>query len=150
MDDLKRIEAKLDALLLHLGAGKGGPRPTAESTGAAAVADDADLDGQWGNPEIRKDPKNWQGPSYAGQRMSDCPPDYLRAVAGLFDWMAKKDDEAGAKGEVDSKGRPKTGDWKRKDAARARGWAKRNANKPVAAPKGAGDAWEGVDDDIAF
>ena len=57
MDDvmaaLVRIEKKLDA------------RPASAGKAEGAVADDFDLDGQYGDPEIRNDPsqKYWQGPA---------------------------------------------------------------------------------------
>lgn len=70
-------------------------------------------------------PKRWGGNDFTGSRFSDCPPELLDELAGLFDWMADKDDQAGAAGEVDAKGYRKDGKWKRLDAALARGWAQR-------------------------
>ena len=93
------------------------------------VATDDDLDGEWGNPEIRRDPPRWNGDSRVGQRMSDCPPAYLAELASFKEWAAAKDDESGA---VDSKGRPRSY-WARQDAARARGWM---ARAQAAAPRG--------------
>jgi hypothetical protein len=103
------------------------------SSGGGAIASDYDLDSDWGNPTVAKDPKRWVdggGDSFAGCKMSECPAEYLDAVANLYDWMADKDDEAGRKGETyfnkkQNKDVPKDGSFKRKDAARARGWAKR-------------------------
>jgi hypothetical protein len=97
---LARIEAKLDRILLA---------PTGEKPSK-------DMD-------VRKDPKGWDGMSYAGKPFSVCPPDYLEKLAGLYDWMADRDDEAGARGETDPKGYPRTGKWKRGDARLAREWA---------------------------
>jgi hypothetical protein len=88
---------------------------------AFEVATDDDLDGQYGNPEIRKDPPRWSGESYVGCRYSEAPPEYLETLAGFLMWKAGKDDE---KDERDSKGNPKS-KWSRLDAARARGWAQR-------------------------
>lgn len=84
-------------------------------------ASDADLDDQYGDPEIRKDPKRWTGPSFVGRKYSDTSPEYLDCVAEFKVWQAGKDDETNA---VDSKGRPKS-HWARKDAALAAGWARR-------------------------
>lgn len=97
---LARLEAKLDRILLA---------PTGEKPSK-------DMD-------VRKDPKGWDGMSYAGKPFSVCPPDYLEKLAGLYDWMADRDDEAGARGETDPRGYPRTGKWKRGDARLAREWA---------------------------
>jgi hypothetical protein len=110
----------LTAILLELrklnaGASAGGTGP------AAGVASDYELDGQYGNPEIKKDPPRWSGESFVGRTFSQTSADYLECVAGFKDWSAAKDDETGA---VDGKGRPKS-HWARKDASLARGWAKR-------------------------
>ena len=95
------------------------------STGASAsgpVANDRDLDSQYGNPEVRmKDPRDWSGPTMRGRKFSECPPDYLDMIADRFDYFASKADEAGEKLE---NGQPAS-KYKRVDAARARGWAKR-------------------------
>ena len=74
---------------------------------------------QWGDPEVRKDPKRWTGAPVAPAKMSQCPPDYLDAVAEFKAWQASKEAEKG-----DEEGAKKAG-YCRKDAARARGWAKR-------------------------
>lgn len=97
---LARIEGKLDRIL-------------SAPTGARPHND----------PAIRKDPKGWDGPSFEGRAMSECPPNYLEKLAGLYDWMADRDDEAGARGETNAKGYPKSGKWKREDAQLAREWA---------------------------
>lgn len=113
---LARIEGKLDRLL-------------SAPTGARPHND----------PAVRKDPKGWDGPSFEGRAMSECPPDYLEKLAGLFDWMAAKDDEAGAKGETNAKGYPKSGKWKREDAQLCREWAA-YARTKKAAPQQADDS----------
>jgi hypothetical protein len=73
---LARIEAKLDRLLAQ--------------TGPRRPADDE---------KIHKDPKNtdkttyWDGESFAGCKMSECPPEYLRALAkykGACVWAANE------------------------------------------------------------
>lgn len=89
---------------------------------ATAPAADSDLDGKYGNPEVRKDPPIWVkegGASYVGKPFAMCPPDYLDALASFFDWKAGKD---AAKGTEDG---DKYAGYARKDAGRARGWAKR-------------------------
>lgn len=89
----------------------------------AAVASDADLDGQYGDPEVKKDPPRWGGKPYGGRGLhySQTEPAFLEVLASFKDWSASKDDELGA---VDAKGRPKS-HWSRKDASLARGWAAR-------------------------
>src|SRR5258705_8538059 len=61
-----------------------------------AIADASDLDGTYGNPEVRSDPKDWTNAgkeSMKGKRYSQCSPDFLVMLAGLLDWQAGKADE---------------------------------------------------------
>ncbi len=129
LERLARIEAALSGL-------SAGPRPAtrgAEGPAPGTTADDADLDSKWGNPAVRYDPKRWVGPSFKGSFFSECPPDYLHELAGFLEWQADKDDQ---------KGEERFAAFKRRDAARARGWAARNARKeaPLFAPPGGWDA----------
>jgi hypothetical protein len=125
-----RMQAAPAAVTAHaVGVPGGGQGPV-----EGAIADDRDLDSQYGNPEIKKDPPRWTGQSYAGCRFSDASPEYLETLAGFLDWKARKDDESNA---VDTKGNPKS-KWARLDAARARGWRKRALESKTtkrAAPK---------------
>lgn len=112
--ELQTINAKLDRLL----AGK-----TAAKSRAGEVADDADLDSQWGDPGIRYGlkVKYWaeQPDPFIGRRYSECSPEYLDATAKYLDacaYMARKD------------GEDKKAGYKERDAARARGWAQRKRN----------------------
>lgn len=141
LDHLMRIEAKLDALMAHLGAtgrpaaSSNGARPPSGSTGE--VAPDHDLDGEHGNPAIRKDPHKWDAErdgSFIGCTYSECPPEYLDMVASTNDWRADQDDAKGAAGEKNPKGYPKSGRFARMDAARARGWAARKRREGGGAP----------------
>jgi hypothetical protein len=96
---------------------------SATSTAGGAVATDRELDSEHGDPSVRKDPKRWNvdvNGSYAGCNFSECPPEYLEVLADLFDWMGDKDDEDGKM----YKGKPSSL-YKRLDAKRARGWARR-------------------------
>lgn len=86
-----------------------------------AVASDRDLDGRYGDPELRLTPRDWTGPNYKGRRFSQCPPELLDMVADTLEWAAGKSEE---KGEMTEKGKP-VAQYKRADAARARGWAAR-------------------------
>lgn len=98
--------------------------PVTDAGGAGvegAIADDADLDSEYGNPTIKFDPREryWAGPSFVGYHFSETAPDYLDATAKYLDacaFMAAK--------EPDEKNQ-KSARYKRKDAARARGWAAR-------------------------
>ncbi len=110
---LNRVEArlaKLEAVLPAFTTGGGG----------AGAADDADLDGQYGNPVVRKDPPRWKGESYAGQTYSVCPAAYLESLAGFLDWAADKDEQ-----KLDDPQAQKYAKYKRIDARRARGWIAR-------------------------
>lgn len=116
-----RVEA-LEQRVAVLQAARGAT-PAAAPAPASAPGDDivADLDGEYGDPEVRRDPPRWKGESMVGKRFSECSPEYLGELAGFKRWCAQRDDEAQA---VDAKGRPKSY-WARLDAARAAGWAQR-------------------------
>lgn len=102
------------------------PRQAAiKPASSGEVATDRELDGQWGNPEIRFDPRDWKGDSYKKQHFADAPSDYLLMLAEAFESMAATEQDEKKKG------------YKRKDAKLARGWAKRNEAKGGAA--GGGD-----------
>lgn len=119
---------------------------SAAPAGATPPADDADLDSQYGDPTVRKDPPRWTGPSYVGAKFSDCPPDYLEMLAGLLDWQAGKSDE---KNEMANNGKPRSG-YLRRDAARARGWARRNAAKTTSKPKAKPATMNDPDEEVPF
>lgn len=114
--------------------------------GGGEAAPDSDLDGQWGDPTIRKDPPRWQGQSYAGMPYSEAPADYLEVLAGFLDWAAGKAEE---KNELTSNGKPRA-DYLRKDAARARGWALRAAKKGGGWRPPAPKVDPMTDDDVPF
>ena len=71
-------------------------------------------------------PRDWTGPTYIGRRYSDCPAPLLDLLAKLCDYSAQKADE---KGEITKTGQP-VGPYRRRDAARARGWAARLRSRP--------------------
>lgn len=79
-----------------------------------------DIDGKYGNPTVRRDPPKWTGESYKDHPYSECPPDYLRQLAGFLTWQADKDEQ-----KVDDEKAVKYAGYKRTDAARARAWADR-------------------------
>lgn len=113
---LKSIDASLKQLVsFALG------RQAAARQAAPAIASDSDLDGKYGNPLLKFKPRDWTGPSYKDRRFSECPAALLDLVAETLDYFAR---EAEKKDERTAKGKP-VADYKRQDAARARGWAKR-------------------------
>lgn len=147
------IEHKIDKLLALL---RGGASAQHGAGGAAPnIAPDADLDGQYGDPKIGKDPPERYWPSresFVGARFSDAPPEYLDAVAKWNDaraFMSQRDLDSGRDVEKNQK----TLRYATSDAARARGWAKRLRERVVAAPaiNPADVDYVGVgDDDIPF
>lgn len=140
---------KLLAQAIVAGGVSGGGAPaSAGSNGASGsvsqgrrVATDAELDGGYGDKEIRKDPKRWAGASYVGARYSQCPSDYLCVLADFLDWKAAKEAEK-PEPKKHANGTPYF-EYDRKDAALCRGWAARNRGKelpPPAAASGNGEA----------
>lgn len=119
------------------------------------IAPDEQLDGKWGDPKVRMVPKQWTGADYKGRRMSECPSDLLVMYADTLEYFATVNER---EGNVDAKGEPKA-KFDRLDAAKARGWARRNRHKP-AEPSRAVDTWDDAaalphmeppnDDDIPF
>lgn len=139
---LKSIDASLKALVARQGA-----LQTA-SGAAGAVASDRDLDGPYGNPEIKaRDPRDWTGEPMMGKKFSECPPEYLDLLAERYDYFAEKN----ASGTEDEQ---KKARYQRLDAARARGWASRIragkvAQKSAAAAPGFVDP-DADDDSVPF
>lgn len=130
------------------------------------IAPDSDLDGQYGDPIVKAaDPRDWTGPTQKGKRFSECSSEYLELVASRLDYFA---DQAEKENKLTSTGKP-VAPFNRREAARARGWAKRvrEGRVPVAvavaetwgthppadpATMDAGNPWasETTDDDIPF
>lgn len=114
-----------------------------------AIAEPRDLDGQYGNPEVRFLPRDWTGPSFKGQRYSECPPEFLDMLASSLDYFAGKDE---AEGATTAKGKP-SAPFRRADAARARGWAQRirgGWKQSAGAANGATHAWAAGAEDGDF
>lgn len=103
----------------------------------ASVADDRDLDSQYGNPEVKFNPRDWTGPSFKGARMSECDPTFLLMLADTFDYFADKAEE----NDERTSGGKAVAPYKRKDAARARGWAKRIQDGKVPATVATDSNW---------
>jgi len=106
------------------------------------IATDRDLDGKYGNPIVRFMPRDWTGPSFKGRPLSECPAELLDLLAETFDYFAGQSEQ---NDERTDKGKP-VADYKRADAARCRGWAKRIRDGRV--PVGAAatpDDWKADD-----
>lgn len=112
---LRSIDASLKTLVAVL-------RP--KNPDAAA---EADLDGPYGDPLVRFDPRDWHGDSCKGVKFSACPSDFLDLLAKSYDYFATKNEKDN---KLDTKGRPQHV-WDRKSAALARGWAERNRDKSI-------------------
>lgn len=155
IDTLKSINAGIQLLVEHFGCLS--PRNIQSSSRQAydvpQIATDRDLDSKYGDPEVRYDPRDWTGDSFVGTPLSQCSPAYLDAFAESCDSYADWADETG---KLTSGGKP-AGPYRRKDASRARGWAKRlrgGWKPPVeeesAFPSDQVNPEPPVDDDIPF
>ena len=130
---LRSIDASLKALVARQAPA------TATPAAGAGVASDRDLDGPYGDPEIKaKAPRDWTGPEMKGRKFSECPAEYLDLLAERLDYFAEKN----AAGTEDEQ---KKARYQRLDAARARGWASRIRAGKVAAPKAGAPAWSDPD-----
>ena len=99
-------------------------------TGGVPPAPDADLDSKWGDPVLKFIPRDWTGSQeFKGLPFSQCPPELLDQTAEVFEYFARK---AAESNELTASGKP-VADFKRLDAARAKGWAarKRSGWKPA-------------------
>jgi hypothetical protein len=86
-----------------------------------AAIEPADIDSQYGDPEVRKDPtpKYWTGESCVGKKLSQCPADYLDAFAKYKDACAFMSEKEATPDKLKYAG------YDRRDAKRARAWADR-------------------------
>jgi hypothetical protein len=81
-DHLRSIDASMSELVRQKRAAA--PKP---------VASDRDLDGKYGNPVLKFNPRDWNGAPFKNRRFSECPPDLLDLVANTFDWFAEQADQ---------------------------------------------------------
>jgi hypothetical protein len=123
---LREIRDGINQLVAQAGGSLKGGSPS------GAIASDADLQGQHGDPQIRMRVKDWSGPDMKGKRASQCPPEFLDLYADLLDWAAGKE-------EADSE-KKRFAPLTRKDAARCRAYARRKRDNPgpLEASPGAG------------
>lgn len=114
----------------------------ARAAAPKSIASDRDLDGKYGDPVLRFSVRDWTGPSFKGRKFSECPADLLDLIAESLDYFARKAEETN---ELTNGGKP-VAEFRRADAGRARGWAKRiRDGKHVPAALPATSAW--ADDD---
>ncbi len=95
------------------------------------VASARDLDGKFGDPLLKFMPRDWVGVDYKGCHYSECPADLLDMLAETLDYFASQSE---AKNELTASGKP-VAPYRRQDAARARGWAKRKREGWVGSPR---------------
>ena len=130
------LDEKIDEILSMVRAMRASTPARATIT-TGTVADDTDLDSQWGDEELKYQlsDKWWKGGGdYAGQCMSQCPADYLDAVAKANDAQAFEKNKTGDPDEIKKAG------YKARTAARARGWAARVRAGKV--PAKSAQAWD--------
>ena len=94
---------------------------------AKQPADASEMAGERGDPEVRRDPKDWVGSSMIGRKYSQCPADFLALLASFFDWRAGKEEQENKMwvSKDGTKSKPMA-EFTRRDARIARGWAERN------------------------
>ena len=115
---LRSIDASLKELVAI---SKARRAPAQTAARGPEVASDKDLDDpKWGNPVVKFVPRDWSGEDFKGSRFSETSAEFLEVLAETFDYFAQKAEE---KNELYN-GKP-VAPYKRKDAARARGWAQR-------------------------
>lgn len=112
-DDLRRaferiaeLEATVTSLRVQMAA-------LERATGL--FADEKDLLGRLGNPEVKFSPRAWQGDNCVGRKFSECPPEFLDMLAEALAWSAANP----------KPGKERYAKYNATDAARARGWARR-------------------------
>ncbi len=143
-EQLRVLRAMADGMLRGMGgvapAANGGSAPAPTSSGGGTVAPDSDLDGQYGDPQIKFSPRKWAGANYVGSTYSQTEPDFLDVVAEALEWSANNPKPA----------KLKYADYDRRDAARARGWAARlrasGVTAPAPAPAAPAAEWSPPDD----
>lgn len=145
---LNGIAQSLRHIEMLLAKGGGASQPSSD----VEVATERDLRGPYGDPEVRMNPRDWNGASMKGRRMSGCPAEFLDLYAEAKDYFARKADE---EHKETAKGQP-VSKYEKLDATRARGWAAliRSGAHTVAADAepATDDGWGAAppDDDIPF
>ena len=128
--ELKQIRSDVAEIKARVLSGGGSSAGGSFGNDEGEVASDRELDSQYGNNPIKKDPsgKYWSGESYVSCRFSEVPPEYLDAFAKWKDasaYMKNKDANDLGKSADDREKAKKYAGYDKKDARLARGWAKR-------------------------
>lgn len=104
---------------------KGTPMGDTEWMGAVQ---NFNFEDKYADPIIKaKDPRDWSGPTMLGRHLSECPPEYLDALAARYDYFVSQSNATNVYGktpeeiaEIDKKT-----NYNKLDAAKARAWAAR-------------------------
>jgi hypothetical protein len=141
---VKVAKAVLGSMVKEFGA----PAPAANGAGKpftkGAVASVGDLEGRFGNPKVRRDPKRWAGDSYVGALYSECPSDYLLVLAESLEYFAEKDSKK-PDAKMHNNG---TFYWRydMQNAALARGWSSQNRGKTLPPPQASSSTQSDADE----
>ena len=149
---MERIAGALEGLTKKGGGGSSGSSTGSSSGGGgynespttkdgAAIGSPADLDTQWGDPEIKFVPRGWDGPDFKGSRMSQTSAAFLRWLANELGQGIQKKLRAGDE--------EKAG-WDRKTQLRAIGWLERLEDRAKGAGTAALDFGDSDEGDIPF
>lgn len=111
---IKALEAKIDRIAAHVGADRSASASGGNGNTGGNVATLAQIQGQYGDPKVKSDPRDWSGESCKGLPFSECSPDYLDMYAARLDFFASKNAKAGEE---------KKAHYDALDASRARRWA---------------------------
>jgi len=132
----ERIEA-LEAVVAELRASV-----TAFENASGLYASDAELASDKGDPVVKWPLRNWAGRNDVGKKFSECAPTFLDALAENLQYRADhpkaKPKQGQSQEEAEANAR-KYADWDRKDAARARSWARRIRSGKMPAPLDVGE-----------
>jgi hypothetical protein len=101
MKRLDAVQAQLDRIEAKLAGGRG----------AVTAADDSDLDSKYGDPIIKKMPKEWTGEDYTGKCYSETSAEFLQVLADMLIKFSRSKNVPADRQE-----------WNRRDAGRALGW----------------------------
>lgn len=114
MTKLEELEARITAIEARIAA----LGSTAKGPGAKPIEANID-DPKWGDPEVRYVSKKWDGPNMVGRRFSGCTIDFLLFHANDLERSAQYKESTGDEQKI------KYAMMDRRDAAKARAWAKR-------------------------
>lgn len=130
LEELQGLRADIKQGISDMKARQQAPSGAQASGGPVTpAAADSDLDGQYGNEPVYKDPPRWKGQSYKGVRLSECPSDYLDVLAEFHEWKAANP-LPGKEGNTA---------YSTRDAARCREWAARARDGGQGATRAPGD-----------